>query len=247
MFERDVDPFRFETRSAAPRGFNQAYVQEGMGGVPIVLLHGWPETKRIWWRNIAPLAAAGFEVIAPDLRGLGESALAADGFQDVPAHARDIYALVHDHLGHKRAVLVGGDLGGAVAADICLRFPDFARRLVLFNAPIPYDAAGMTGLNKRGFREAGDYAVRQGRDPDGLASELATPEQRRRYIATFYTSRFWGHPGSFDKAAVRFHAEPSRTRPSCGPASASTRASTRKRPAVSRRWWLGNAGSRLRR
>ena len=34
-----------------------------------MLLHGWPETKRIWWRNIEPLAEAGFEVIVPDLRG----------------------------------------------------------------------------------------------------------------------------------------------------------------------------------
>jgi pimeloyl-ACP methyl ester carboxylesterase len=43
-------------------------------------VHGWPETRRIWWRNIAPLAAAGFEVIVPDLRGFGDSSLAPDGF-----------------------------------------------------------------------------------------------------------------------------------------------------------------------
>ena len=35
-----------------------AYVREGVGGTPLLLLHGYPETKRIWWRNIAPLAAA---------------------------------------------------------------------------------------------------------------------------------------------------------------------------------------------
>ena len=46
-----------------------AYVREGAGGYPLVLVHGWPETKRIWWRNVAPLAEAGFEVIVPDLRG----------------------------------------------------------------------------------------------------------------------------------------------------------------------------------
>jgi pimeloyl-ACP methyl ester carboxylesterase len=38
-------------------------------GYPLLLLH--PETKRIWWRNIGPLAEAGYEVIAPDLRGYG--------------------------------------------------------------------------------------------------------------------------------------------------------------------------------
>ncbi len=42
------------------RGVDLAYVHEGAGGFPLVLLHGWPETKRIWWRNIEPLAAAGF-------------------------------------------------------------------------------------------------------------------------------------------------------------------------------------------
>ena len=40
-------------------------------GSPVLLVHGWPETSRIWWRNIGVLADAGFEVIAPDLRGLG--------------------------------------------------------------------------------------------------------------------------------------------------------------------------------
>ena len=64
-----------------------AYVRAGEDGFPLLLLHGWPETKRIWWRNIAPLAEAGFDVIAPDLRGFGDSGVAPDGFND-PAHTR---------------------------------------------------------------------------------------------------------------------------------------------------------------
>jgi pimeloyl-ACP methyl ester carboxylesterase len=55
---------------------------------------------------------------------------------------------------------------------------------------------------------AHDYFIRQGTDPDGLAAELDTPEQRRRYIATFYSSRFWAHDGAFDLDAIAFHAEP---------------------------------------
>ena len=50
-----------------------AYLREGQGGYPLVLIHGYPETKRIWWRNIRPLAEAGYEVIVPDLRGHGSS------------------------------------------------------------------------------------------------------------------------------------------------------------------------------
>ena len=54
-------------------GLSLAFVHEGIGGYPLLLLHGYPETKRIWWRNITALAEAGHEVIAPDLRGYGDS------------------------------------------------------------------------------------------------------------------------------------------------------------------------------
>src|SRR4051794_7481806 len=112
------DPTAFAVRRAevAP-GLTLAYVREGAGGVPLVLLHGYPETKRIWWRNIGPLADAGFEVIAPDLRGYGDSDLATDGFYDPVAYALDVRALVHDVLGHDRCVVAAGDVGGVVMLD----------------------------------------------------------------------------------------------------------------------------------
>jgi pimeloyl-ACP methyl ester carboxylesterase len=110
---RDIDPNRYTTSYASPRGFAQAYIRKG-SGVPLLLVHGWPETKRIWWRNVDRLAAAGFDVIAPDLRGFGESEVGPDGFHDVVAHSRDLYALVHDELGIQRVVACAGDLGGPV-------------------------------------------------------------------------------------------------------------------------------------
>jgi 2-amino-4-hydroxy-6-hydroxymethyldihydropteridine diphosphokinase len=124
---------RFARRTAALRGFRQSYVREGQGGEPVVLLHGWHETSRIWWRNIAPLADAGFDVVAPDLRGFGESGLAPDDYRDVAPHSADLYALLRRELGFERVTLVGGDLGGAIAQDFALRFPGFAQRLVLLN------------------------------------------------------------------------------------------------------------------
>src|SRR3954470_9251883 len=139
----EVDPLAFEKHDASRRGFRQVYVHEGSGGVPIVLVHGWPESKRLYWRVIGPLVAAGFEVMVPDLRGFGESDVAPDGFHDVPSHSRDLHALVHDHLGHRSVVLVGGDLGGPVVQDFALRFPGAATRMVLFNSPLPYDKEGM--------------------------------------------------------------------------------------------------------
>ncbi|HEY2814274.1 MAG TPA: alpha/beta hydrolase [Acidimicrobiales bacterium] len=221
-FALDLAPDRYTIRRASLRGFEQAYVHENEGGAgPLVLVHGWPESKRIWWRVIEPLAAAGFEVIAPDLRGFGDSDVAPDGFHDVPSHSRDLHALVHDHLGHERAVLVGGDLGGPVIQDVALRFPGFVPRMVLFNSPLPFDKQRMRGMRTRPAIEASDYFVRQGTDPDGLAGELHSADMRQRYIATFYTSRFWAHPGAFTStaggappgrfggsAAVDFHTEP---------------------------------------
>ena len=207
----ECDPARFATHTASPRGFVQAYVHEGRrpGAVPLVLVHGWPETKRIYWRVIEPLAAAGFEVIVPDLRGFGESEVGPDGYHDVAAHSHDIHALVRDVLGHESVVLVGGDLGGPIIQDLALRHPEWVDRMVLFNSPLPFLRDRMRRIaGTRPPAEAADYFIRQGTDADGLIDELATPAERRRYIATFYTSRFWAHPGAFDAAAVEFHCEP---------------------------------------
>lgn len=204
--ELRADAYPVETTDV--RGFTQAFTRLGTGGVPLLLVHGWPETRRIWWRTLEPLADAGFEVIAPDLRGFGDSDVASDGLHDVPAHSRDLHALVTEHLGHERLVVSGGDLGGPVVQDLALRFPDLVDRMVLFNSPLPFDKERMAGLRTRPPMEAADYFIRQGTDADALAAELRTPEERRRYIATFYTSRFWAHPGAFTAEEVAFHAEP---------------------------------------
>lgn len=202
---RDIDPSRFATDFFEGRGFRQAFVREGIGGVPLLLVHGWPETKRVWWRVIEPLAAAGFEVIVPDLRGFGESDVGPDGFHDVHAHVHDVHALVTDGLGRDRVVVAGGDLGGPIIQDFVLRWPALAERMVLFNSPLPSTGARHANI---GASSAHDYFIRQGTDPDGLAAELDTADERRRYIATFYSSRFWAHNGAFEADAIAFHTEP---------------------------------------
>ena len=145
--ELDRDRFSIE-RAEVREGVTLAYVREGIGGTPLLLVHGYPETKRIWWRNIAPLAAAGFEVIAPDLRGHGDSDLAADGHYDIAAFSVDLHALVHDVLGHETCFVVGGDVGGPVVYDLSLRYPGFVPKLCFFNTvtpvlPAEYEAAGI--------------------------------------------------------------------------------------------------------
>ena len=190
-----------------------AYVREGPGGFPLLLLHGWPETKRIWWRNVEPLAAAGFEVIMPDLAGFGDSGPADDDHYDVAAHSRDMHALVTEVLGHPRCATAGGDLGGVVLYDLSLRFEELVVRQVLFNTVPPiladeYEAAGISRGLPREQRQAADYFLRQAHDADGLAAELDTPEKRRRYVAQMYGPRFWAAPGKFTEEEIDFHTEP---------------------------------------
>jgi pimeloyl-ACP methyl ester carboxylesterase len=211
---RELDGDAFAIHRAEVRdGLELAFLREGEGGYPLLLPHGWPETKRIWWRNVEPLAAAGFEVIVPDLRGFGDSGLAPDGFYDLAAYARDLYALVHDVLGHDRCAAAGGDVGGAVIQDMGLRFEGLVERQCLFNTVLPviheqYEQAGISSEIPREVRMAGDYFLRQGREADELAAELDTADKRRRYIAQFYGSRFWAAPGSFNREQVEFMTAP---------------------------------------
>jgi pimeloyl-ACP methyl ester carboxylesterase len=208
------DPNAFTIRRAEVRnGVHLSFVHEGVGGVPILLVHGYPETKRIWWRNVGPLAEAGFEVIAPDLRGFGDSDLAADGYYDVAAYALDLHALVHDVLGHDRVVLVGGDLGGVVCYDYALRAPTEAVRMCFFNTIVPLrpellEAAGVPPERPREERLTADYFIRQGTDGDTLIAELDTPERRRAWVAAMYGHRLWAAPGHFTPDDVEFMTEP---------------------------------------
>lgn len=208
------DAFRIHHAEVAD-GVRLAYVREGVGGYPLLLVHGYPETKRIWWRNIAPLADAGFEVIVPDLRGYGDSDLSDADEYDLVVYSRDLYALVHDVLGHERCGLIAGDVGGVVICDMANRFAGFVDRMIFFNtvAPIVPDAAdwyAAHGLSMvaLGDGPTGDYRIRQGRDWQELLAELDTPARRRRYLRDFYEHRLWASPGSFDEESIAFMIEP---------------------------------------
>lgn len=201
----------FPVHFASPRGFRQAFHHERArtgDGTAMVSLHGWPETKRLYHRVITPLRDAGFDVVVPDLRAFGDSAVGPDGFNDVVSHALDIRALVHDHLGYDRIILVGGDLGGSVVQEIALRWPEWVERMVIFNSPLPYMKTEMAGLATRADASTRDYFERQGTDADGLISELTSAETCRNYVAQFYGPRNWAHPGNFSPSDVAYHAEP---------------------------------------
>lgn len=190
-------------------GLSTAFLHEGVGGYPLVLLHGYPETKRIWWRNVGPLAAAGFEVIAPDLRGYGESEIPADDALDLVHYSKDVHALVHEVLGHERCAVVAGDVGGPVGVDLAQRYPGFVERLCFFNTVPPstpgFDLSTFSALSGG---PTGDYQELQGARPDELAAMLPTEAARRQWIAAMYTSRLWASPGTFTPEQVDFMTEP---------------------------------------
>lgn len=205
------DPNRFTTHHAEVRnGVTIAYVREGAGGRPLLLLHGYPETKRIWWRNVEPLAAAGFEVIAPDLRGHGDSSLAPDGFYDIAAFSIDCYTLVHDVLGHDRCAVAGGDVGGVVLYDIGLRYPGWVTHQVVFNTVVPPVPELPPDETLRADRPTADYFRRQATEPDALLAELDTPDRRQAWVAAMYGHRLWAAPGHFTADDIAFHSAPYR-------------------------------------
>ncbi|GIG68504.1 alpha/beta fold hydrolase [Phytomonospora endophytica] len=179
-------------------GHALAVRRAGVGGVPLVLLHGFPAGGAMFERNLAELAQAGFDVAAPDLRGFGDSDFAPDGFYDVAAFSGDVAALC-DAFGWRRAVLSGYGLGAVVAVDFAGRFPGRTDRLVLLNHVPPTvngdEAAALPA-----------YVEEQGRETDDLVRRLEGAAGRRDYVAGFL--REWGAAGAFADADIAAFTAP---------------------------------------
>lgn len=123
------------------------FVSAGQGD-PVLLLHGWPQT---WyeWRHVLPGLAKHYRVIAPDLRGLGDSSRPAGGY-DKATVANDVWRLLHDHLGIARFFLVGHDWGGPTAFALAGAHRDAVRRLAILDVAIPGD--GNADISQAGRR-----------------------------------------------------------------------------------------------
>jgi pimeloyl-ACP methyl ester carboxylesterase len=106
----------------------------GGDGLPLLLVHGWPQT---WyaWRMLMPALARDFAVVAVDQRGIGLSDKPADGY-DAGTLARDLVALM-DALGHPRFALYGTDVGMPIAYALAADHRDRVDRLVVSEAPLP--------------------------------------------------------------------------------------------------------------
>ena len=168
----------------------------------VVLLHGWPQT---WyeWRHIIPGLAECYTVIAPDLRGLGESSRPLTGY-DKRTVAHDIWRVLHETLKIDRFFMVGHDWGGPTAYALTAAHRDAVRRLAILDVTIPGCGGDFSQGGRRWhhqFHITPDLpeALTQGREDVYLAwfyrtfayrHDAVGPEDLAEYVRTY------GQPGA---------------------------------------------------
>lgn len=170
-------------------GVTLHYVVSGRGPA-IVLLHGWPQT---WyeWRHIIPALAEHYTVIAPDLRGLGDSSRPETGY-DKKTVASDIWQLVNGKLGHERFFAVGHDWGGPTAYALAAAHPEAVTRLAILDVVIPGDGGDFSQGGRRWHHQ---FHL----TPD--LPESLTEGRERLYLSWFYRT-FGYRPDAIDDADI---------------------------------------------
>ena len=182
-------PESFEHAYADIANARLHYVTMGQGPA-VVLLHGWPQTWYMW-RDIVPGLATRYRVIAPDLRGLGDSSGPPHGY-DKKTLSQDVWRLVHDVLHEQRLFVVGHDWGGPTAFALAAQHREAVRRVAIFDVPVPGDGTSVF-FNNRWHH--------------GLHWETDLPEELTAgrediYLGFFY--RTWGaRPDAISKEAQR--------------------------------------------
>lgn len=155
-----------------------AYDDHGRGE-PILLLHGFPTTRRLW-RGVAPaLAEAGFRVVVPDLVGYGSSVCPPTAEPDMASQATWMFALL-DALDIRRAAVVAHDIGTAAAQLMLARAPERFRAIVLIDGVF-----------------ATEWAM------DSAAPILSWKEPARLFRVLMRQLRASGGNGKLDEEAVR--------------------------------------------
>jgi pimeloyl-ACP methyl ester carboxylesterase len=206
-------------RDAEVQGVKLHYLTSGHGA-PLLLLHGYAETS-LMWRPLMPSLAERFTVIAPDLPGIGDSAIPADGL-DMKAAAVRIHALM-SALGFQKAEVVGHDIGLMVAYAYAAMYPAETTKLVVMDAFLPGVAGWEAVYNNPGiwhFRFNGPTpeALVRGRERiyfDYFWNDFAAdktrsiPEADRKAYASAYArpgrmKAGWAYFVSFNQAAKDF-------------------------------------------
>jgi pimeloyl-ACP methyl ester carboxylesterase len=169
-------------------GLRLHYIEAGEGPRVAVLLHGFPQTWWEWRRVIPGLVDAGFRVVAPDLRGAGDSWRPAGGY-DKRTVARDVHLLLRSHLGLTEPVLMAGhDIGLMVAYAYAQSYRDEVSELVVADAPLPgTDVFDRIRTDPRVWH----FAFHGARD----IAELLVAGREREYLQYFFNARI-ANPGA---------------------------------------------------
>jgi pimeloyl-ACP methyl ester carboxylesterase len=181
---------RLERHRARLSAGEISYVDEG-DGPAVVLLHGFP-THADLWRNLAPLLAPRFRVVAPDLLGYGRSGKPEAADLSMPAQARYVRELL-DRLGVREFAVVGHGFGGGVAQ--LLAQEDGVRTLVL--------------LDSVAFEDWEPAGVVADLGTDGVAATAALAERAVREAFT----RGMGHPDRLPPGEMEMFIQPWRDDP----------------------------------
>jgi pimeloyl-ACP methyl ester carboxylesterase len=129
------------SRTLSANGIDIFLLEQGEG--PLVLLcHGWPELSYSWRHQIPAIAAAGYHVAAPDMRGFGRTSAPSDiAAYNIFDHVGDMVALVAA-LGEKKAVIVGHDWGAPVAWHAAMFRADVFSAVAGLSVPPPFRGRG---------------------------------------------------------------------------------------------------------
>jgi len=174
------------TRRAAINGIELSFVDEGEEGLPVVVLcHGFPELAYSWRHQIPALTGAGWRVLAPDMRGYGESsAPQAIEAYDIASLCADMTGLL-DAAGANDAVFVGHDWGANVVWQLAVQAPERVRAVAGLSVPfVPRAPAAPIPIMRRHLGE--DFYIVWFQRP-GVADTALAADVRR----TLTTSRQW--------------------------------------------------------
>ena len=158
-------------------------VRHGGSGPPLLLLHGYPQTH-VMWHQVAPRLARDFTVVAPDLRGYGDSSKPPTAPDHAPyskrAMARDQIAVM-EQLGFERFAVAGHDRGGRVAYRLALDHPERVRKLAVLDI-IPTGEAFRRADRAFGLGYWHWFFLAQ---PDDLPERLITADPDAYYLRWF--------------------------------------------------------------
>ena len=140
---------QFKSEFAEVNNIKLHYVKAGPeDGKLIIFLHGFPQFWYMWRDQLLDLSK-DYLAVAPDMRGYNTSSKPEELEQYQPQHiVEDIRALVEDHFGRKKFILVGHDWGGVVAYPIANVHPELVEKLIIINAPHPNVFGKLISNNK---------------------------------------------------------------------------------------------------